>query len=57
MSSATLRPRRHQLSGCAAPLPCALFCRAVKRSPPCDFSKGTMIMYKRYNAGSCYRSK
>ena len=34
-SSAMLRPRRHQQSGCAAPLPCDLLCSALNRSPPC----------------------
>ena len=34
-SSAMLRPRRHQLSGCAAPLPRVLLCSALNRSPPC----------------------
>ena len=33
-SSATLRPRRHQLSGCAAPLLFELLCSALNRSPP-----------------------
>ena len=33
--SAMLRPRRHQLSGCVAPLPSALLCSALNRSPPC----------------------
>ena len=34
-SSATLRPRRHQLSRCAAPPPPELLCSALNRSPPC----------------------